>query len=393
METRIQYQDIDGVGSWLLVSRSGHVLFEAETAEDIRQIRDCLTARLASPAEPASPQPTHEFSARPVALDWPRPRRMVWALRATLALLALAATLPFWPAGWRSLVAAVDQAGSPARAQAGDRTVSRLPPAPVWPALAQRRVAVGAADQAPSQKAPQENLVAVWETELREETYTIRRPVVETSYRDEPYTAYEPVTTWRSEQVDQGAWVRVQTPPAQGRARLRWTRGGWTTDARTGASVWMLPMPRMVREPLPESVSTQRVWQPRMVTVKTPEVTYAPRVRTHKVPVETVRYVTEKAVRSVPVKVCRMVQRDAQPQTRPPREQPANQELPMSSLVETRRPSAAADAADQDRQRASTTSRAPAPRPRPIALPVSIATPGFDASQVGSAPAAELATY
>jgi hypothetical protein len=135
----------------------------------------------------------------------------------------------------------------------------------------------------------------------REETYTVRRPVIETSLRDERCVRYEPVTTFVPQQVDQGTWVDEQVV-RNGRTttRLRWMEGGWTVDPATGREYWRIPMLRPVRVQQPDKVETVRVWKPNVVTMSVPQVSYQPRVHVRQVPIQTVRYVEEKRVRRVP---------------------------------------------------------------------------------------------
>ena len=136
----------------------------------------------------------------------------------------------------------------------------------------------------------------------REETYTVRRPVIETSMREERYVRYEPVTTFVPQQVDQGAWINQQVVrPGRTTTRLRWFDGGWTVDPATGREYWRLPMWRPVKIRQPDKVEMVRVWKPNLVTMSVPKVSYQPQVHIRQVPVQTVRYVEERRVRQVPV--------------------------------------------------------------------------------------------
>jgi hypothetical protein len=136
----------------------------------------------------------------------------------------------------------------------------------------------------------------------REETYTVRRPVVETSFREERYVRYEPVTTFVPQQVDQGAWVDEQVVRS-GRTttQLRWMPGGWTVDPATGREYWRLPMLRPERVKQPDKVQSVRAWKPNVVTISVPRVSYQPRVQVRQVPVQTLKYVEERRVRRIPV--------------------------------------------------------------------------------------------
>lgn len=144
----------------------------------------------------------------------------------------------------------------------------------------------------------------------REETYSVRRPVIETSLREERYVRYEPITTFVPQQVDQGTWVNQQVVrPGRTTTRLRWFDGGWTVDPATGHEYWRLPMWRPVKIRLPDKAEVVRVWKPNVVTMSVPKVSYQPQVHVRQVPVQTVRYVEERRVRQVPVGCGGLLQR------------------------------------------------------------------------------------
>ena len=46
----------------------------------------------------------------------------------------------------------------------------------------------------------------VYETAERDESYTVMKPVYETAYRTECHTVLQPVTTYRTQYVDQGCF-------------------------------------------------------------------------------------------------------------------------------------------------------------------------------------------
>jgi len=152
----------------------------------------------------------------------------------------------------------------------------------------------------------------VWETVEREEAFTVRRPVVETSVRQEKFTVQQPVVTFQDQPTDQGSWVdrQVYVPSGKTATRFQWTRGGWTTSARTGIPYWKPPLLVPTQVELPGTYRTDRVWQAKVVTQRVPQVSYTPRVETRQVSTPTVRYVEERHVRKVPVQVCRMVEHE-----------------------------------------------------------------------------------
>jgi hypothetical protein len=155
--------------------------------------------------------------------------------------------------------------------------------------------------------------------EYREETYFVRRPVVETSMREERYVRYEPVTMLVPQQVDQGAWIDQQVVrPGRTTTRLRWFDGGWTVDPATGREYWRLPMWRPVKVRQPDRAEIVRVWKPNLVTMSVPKVSYQPRIQVRQVPVQTVRYVEERRVRRVPVNCRDIFERLLAPGAAPP---------------------------------------------------------------------------
>jgi hypothetical protein len=154
-------------------------------------------------------------------------------------------------------------------------------------------------------------LCPVWETEYREERYTVRRPMIETTMREQRFTVRQPVTTFVSQQVDQGKWVKQQVrSPNRTATELRWVPAGWNVDPKTGLQYWRGGMLRPVQVERPGRVRTHRVWQPNLVTTSVPKTTYATRVEVRKVPMRTVRFVAEERVRMVPVRTCRMVEQE-----------------------------------------------------------------------------------
>lgn len=138
-----------------------------------------------------------------------------------------------------------------------------------------------------------------------EQTVTMRRPVVETALREEQFTVMQPTVAWQPQQVDQGRWVTnyVQQPGTE-RTRLRWVRGGWTTDAQTGQTFWRPGMlrPTKVQDQGPTTPVT--TWQPQPVAVQMPVTSYTPVVQTRRVPVQTQRWVEEQQVQRIPGCVC-----------------------------------------------------------------------------------------
>ncbi|HUT14471.1 MAG TPA: hypothetical protein VMY42_28555 [Thermoguttaceae bacterium] len=148
----------------------------------------------------------------------------------------------------------------------------------------------------------------VWETQQREERYTVRRPVYETSTRTEYQTVMEPVTTYRTVYVDQGCYQDYTVlRPGLPQTRLRWVPGNCTLDPLTGLTVYQRP--GLYWEQTPGGrYEVQRVWKPNLVTQQVPQTTYCAKVIANEVPVQTCRYEQVEMTRTIPYKVCRMVE-------------------------------------------------------------------------------------
>jgi len=148
----------------------------------------------------------------------------------------------------------------------------------------------------------------VWETQQREERYTVCRPVYETSTRTVHRTVMEPVTTYRTVYVDQGCYQDYTVyRPGLPQTRLRWVGANCTIDPSTGLAVYQRPGLYWVQTP-GGRYEVQRVWRPNLVAQQVPQTTYCAKVVAEEVPVQTRRYEQVEMTRTIPYKVCRMVE-------------------------------------------------------------------------------------
>lgn len=132
-----------------------------------------------------------------------------------------------------------------------------------------------------------------------DQSYVVRRPLVETTNREDRYVLYEPVTTFVPQQVDQGTWVDQQVVrPGRTTVEWRWMPGGWQLDPASGREYWRLPMLRPVRVRRPDTMEVVQFWKPNVVTLSVPKVNYQPRVHARQVPVQTWRVMEERRPRS-----------------------------------------------------------------------------------------------
>lgn len=300
---------------WQIVSRSGHIVFQSEEKEHVRQMCQQLERRVAT-AGPAVRRPAHRAAAPHNRVKRPSVVSRLasclptisWPVVVTSLGLLIGAALAMPPAQKctaQAQTAEVYRATIPVqKADAAQVT---------WVTEMQERKVRVARPIVETKQVEQRVKVLrpVVETVEREETVLVRRPVVETSVRYEKVTVNEPVTVYDTKQVDQGYWAQAQSPaPIQSKTTLRWVPGGYSTDAQTGVTSWKLPMFRFVKEPVPVVSTAQRVWKPNVVATQVPRTTYRQRIETRPVQVQTVRYVEEKQVRKVPVQVKRMVEQE-----------------------------------------------------------------------------------
>ena len=130
----------------------------------------------------------------------------------------------------------------------------------------------------------------VMETQEREERYTVQRPVVETAEREQCSTVVEPVTTYRTDYVDQGRYVeQVNVQPGRTYTALRWVPGTTACDPATGQTVNQPGGLAWIPFQGPAATTVNRVWQPNVVAMQTPQTTYVQRVVTQKVPYQVTR--------------------------------------------------------------------------------------------------------
>jgi hypothetical protein len=165
----------------------------------------------------------------------------------------------------------------------------------------------------------------ITETAVRDEAYTVQRPVFETHERDEQYivrravqetlerevcsTQVRAVTTYRPVVVDQGCFEnRTVLHPGPTSTHLQWIPGHCVMSPVTGASVWQMGGFHCVRRQCPPVAEVQRVWRPNLVTHQVAQTCYVPETVVTKVPYQVCRYVDETHVRKVPYQVCRMVE-------------------------------------------------------------------------------------
>lgn len=141
----------------------------------------------------------------------------------------------------------------------------------------------------------------VWMPGQREETISVRRPVVETRMVEQAVTVSRPTTTYQPVLTDQGGWTTQEVvQPGGSRPRLRFV-GGWTTDEATGQRYWRLPLLRFVSEQQPDRVEALRVWQSNPQWVQVPRTTMTQVTEMRQVPVQSVRYVEEQHTQQVPM--------------------------------------------------------------------------------------------
>jgi hypothetical protein len=149
----------------------------------------------------------------------------------------------------------------------------------------------------------------VWEETYQDQQRVVRKAVTDTVLQDYNYTSYDPVTTMRTEYVDQGGYQNSTVyVPGRERNRLQWLPGGYALDPLTGVNYWRRAGLYWVPSADPGVYAVQQQYVPNVVAMQRPETSYVARVVTEKRPVQVTRYVDEVVVEKVPVKVCRMEQ-------------------------------------------------------------------------------------
>ena len=151
-------------------------------------------------------------------------------------------------------------------------------------------------------------------TEMRDETYTVRKPVTETYLEKKEVTVRKPVTqrtierenvtVFRPEQTTQTQLVpgTLLVPnAADTRRRVRYLPRGYYNDPATGQTAYRRRGLHWVLEPSQAAV-------PVVVPQQQSSVTMVPETLVREKPVETTTFVEETEFREVPVKVERMVE-------------------------------------------------------------------------------------
>ena len=103
---------------------------------------------------------------------------------------------------------------------------------------------------------------------------------------------------------------QVNCQPGRTYTALRWVPGTAACDPATGQMVNRPGGLAWVPFQGPATTTVNRVWQPNVVAMQTPQTNYVQRVVTQKVPYQVTRYVPEEMVRKVPIQVCRMVEEE-----------------------------------------------------------------------------------
>ena len=151
-------------------------------------------------------------------------------------------------------------------------------------------------------------------TEMRDETYTVRKPVTETVMETKKVLVRKPVTR-RGTKKEQVTVLRPQEStqtnlvpgtllvPGQStsaRPRPRWLQRGYYTDPQTGQQVWRRAGLHWVDQPSQQAV-------PVVIPQQSTSVTLVPQTITEEKPFEETTFVDEYETREVPVTVERVV--------------------------------------------------------------------------------------
>lgn len=153
-------------------------------------------------------------------------------------------------------------------------------------------------------------------TEVREEKYTVRKPVTETTIREEKVTVRKPITetqvkkeqitTLKPKSFRQTAQVpgTLLVPGVTGsRPRARWLSRGWYDDNTSGRSVWRRPGLHWVQEPQFGQAAV-----PVVVPQEIESVALVPETVTVEKPVQVTRFVDEVETRKIPTTINRVVE-------------------------------------------------------------------------------------
>ena len=146
------------------------------------------------------------------------------------------------------------------------------------------------------------------ETEMRTESYTVRKPVTKKMIEVTKTTTFKPVVESETEMVS--AQVPViqlgSTPDANARPRAQWLQRGYYTDPSTGQTVYRKPGFHWVQ---PNTASASVGLAPVLVPQEVSKLSFVPETTEERKPIEITRYVEEEKTRKVPVEVQKMVER------------------------------------------------------------------------------------
>ena len=163
-------------------------------------------------------------------------------------------------------------------------------------------------------------------TEMRDETYTVRKPVTETVMEKKEVlvrkpvtrrgTKKEQVTVFRPQESTQTSLVPgtllVPGQSTTARPRPRWLQRGYYSDPQTGQRVWRRSGLHWVDQPSQQAVpvvipqqSTSVAMVPQTITEEKPfeETTFVDEYETREVPVTVEKVVSETRTRKVPYTV------------------------------------------------------------------------------------------
>ena len=164
-------------------------------------------------------------------------------------------------------------------------------------------------------------------TEMREENYTVRKPVTETTYEKKEVLVRKPVTkrgvekeevtVYRPKETTQTTMVPgtlMMPGQTSSRTRMRWLERGYYSDPYSGNPVWRRSGLHWVNEPtygqnaVPVVVPQQQsstTMVPETLVVEKPfeRTTYVDEYESREVPVEVERIVEETRTRKVPFTV------------------------------------------------------------------------------------------
>lgn len=173
----------------------------------------------------------------------------------------------------------------------------------------------------------------VVETQMQQRQHTVRRAVNETVMQQQCVTAMEPVTTYRTQLVDQGAFVdSTSFVPGRTTNRIAWVPRGVATDNATGQVFRHHAGFHCVPTTTPGALVTQRIYVPNVVAQQIPQTTMMPRQVMQEVPVNVTRYQDEVVTEQVPVQVQRIEQVEEV------REYPVTVNKPMTEQITNRIP-------------------------------------------------------